>query len=185
MLCSPTWSQIRSNVNKWNQVLSFISTVVCSKPVGILEKNMSLVTFVFPSSRKLTWQWRSNFITFVIMLRELKAMNSVFRRVGLWFMWGKMLTLFQFFLLAFGTILQCNHYCSLWNSFQQTRFWIKYCESSSLVALGCEHSCPSGSTCVQFFCVCECKKFKQILLHVEKFKRPDHLMVYPSLNLHS
>ena len=89
------------------------------------------------------------------------------------------------FLLAFGTILRCNHYCSLWNSFQQTRFWIKCCESSTLVALGCEHSCPSGSTCVQNFCVCECKKFKQILLHVEKFKRPDHLMVYPSLNLHS
>ena len=149
------------------------------------RKEYVLDNLCFPFITKTYVTVTRNFITFVIMLRELKAMNSVFRRVGLWFMWGKMLTLFQFFLLAFGTILQCNHYCSLWNSFQQTRFWIKCCESSTLVALGCEHSCPSGSTCVQIFCVCECKKFKQILLHVEKFKCPDHLMVSPSLNLHS
>ena len=41
------------------------------------------------------------------------AKNNEFCFSEGWFMWGKMLTLFQFFLLAFGTILQCNHYCSL------------------------------------------------------------------------
>ena len=32
---------------------------------------------------------------------------------------------------------------------------------------------------------CECKKFKQILLHKEGLECPHHLMISPPLNLHS
>ena len=45
-----------------------------------------------------------------------------------------------------------------------------------------------ASAYAQRFCgpaACECKKFKQILLHMVGFECPHHLMVFPPLNLHS